>query len=134
MQREAQEHEEEDRKALERAEARNNLDTLIYSTEKSLKEFSDKVSEKDKANIEEELKKAKEALKSDDIVNIKKATDSLNQAAHKLSEIVYQQTAKSAHSNSSGSSTQNEKDSKTSSSSDGKVYDAEYKVVDDDKK
>jgi molecular chaperone DnaK len=145
MEREAKEHEEDDRKALEKVEARNNLDSLIYSTEKSLKEFGDKVGEAEKKSIEEELKKARESLASDDPEKMKKAQDSLNQAAHKLSEIVYKDASKKAQQSQGPEQAGPQPEAQNGGTSDpgagangggddGKVYDAEYKVVDDDKK
>src|SRR5690606_37187634 len=90
---EAEKHAEEDRKQRERIEARNQLDQLIYSVEKSLKDVGDKISSADKAKVEEALSKAKEAVKGDDTEAMKKASDELRDAASKLAEELYKQAA-----------------------------------------
>ena len=80
---------DEDQKRKESAELKNQTDTLIYSTEKALKEHGDKVSEDDKKKIEAKLEELKEAAKTDDTETIKKATEELSQAAQKLGEEIY---------------------------------------------
>jgi len=89
LKREAKEHEEEDKRKRQVIEARNELDTLIYSTEKSLKEFGDKISSGEKEKIEKELKSAKETLNSEDIEKLKKAKENLENAAYSLAQKVY---------------------------------------------
>jgi molecular chaperone DnaK len=75
-------------------ELRTNLEGLVYSTKKSLEEFSDRIEEADRKAIEERLAKAEEILKGDDFEGLKKVNDQLNEAAHKLAEALYAQTAK----------------------------------------
>jgi molecular chaperone DnaK len=139
MEKMAKEHEEEDRKFEEKAAARNNLDSLIYSIEKSLKEYGEKLETKDKKELEDAIAKAKEGLKSDDVNVMKKAADELNAKAHKLSEVLYKDAQQKAG-HSAGASQENagsgpQADSASQKSSGGeKVVDAEYEVVDDDKK
>ncbi|MCD6422611.1 MAG: molecular chaperone DnaK [Elusimicrobia bacterium] len=89
LKREAKEHEEEDKRKRQVIEARNELDTLIYSTEKSLKEFGDKISSGEKEKIQKELKSAKETLNSEDIEKLKKAKENLENAAYSLAQKVY---------------------------------------------
>ncbi len=93
MIRDAEAHAEEDRRKRELAEERNKLDGLVYSTEKSLKEFGDKIDAASRGDIENALSEAKEALKGDDIGRIKAAFDRLTQASHKLAEEMYRKTA-----------------------------------------
>jgi len=91
MKQEAKEHEEEDKKKRELIEARNQLDMLIYATEKAVKEYGDKISEDEKKDISEAGEKAKKVLESEDINEIKKAQEELSKTSHKLSEEVYKQ-------------------------------------------
>ena len=84
-------HAEEDRKKKELIDARNHLDGLVYTVEKSLKDFGDKVDSATKASVEEALKKAKDALNTNDINTIKSATEELMQKSHSLAEIMYKQ-------------------------------------------
>ena len=94
-------HAEEDRKKKEEIEARNQLDTLIYSTEKTLKEHREKIGADDAAKVEEALKKAKEELESGDVARIKGAVETLQKETHHLAEMMYQ-SAKAAQGGASG--------------------------------
>jgi molecular chaperone DnaK len=89
MIREAESHEEEDRKRKEIVEARNNLDSLVYNAEKSLAEIGTKLSSVEKTNVEKAIKDSKEALDSGDLALLKSNYDALSAAAHKLSEEIY---------------------------------------------
>ncbi len=89
----AKAHEEEDKRHKEMAEARNQADTLIYSTEKSLRELGDKLDASNKSQIEEKIKVLKKAMEGTDIDAIKRAQDELMQASHKLAEMMYQQAS-----------------------------------------
>ena len=91
MVKDAESHAAEDKKKREAIEARNQADSMIYSTEKSLKEVGDKVDAVDKGNIENKIADLKKVMDSDDAETIKKATDELAQAAHKLAEAMYAQ-------------------------------------------
>jgi molecular chaperone DnaK len=82
-------HADEDKKKRALAEARNNLDSLIYMVEKNLKEYGDKIDSSEKASIENALQDAKRALDSDDISTVKSAADRLTQVSHKLAEAMY---------------------------------------------
>ncbi len=82
-------HAEEDRAKREEAEVRNNADTLVYSTEKSLRELGDKVTPEDRRAIETALEDVKEALKGNDTDDIRRKTDILVQASYKLAEHMY---------------------------------------------
>ena len=89
MVRDADSHAEEDKKRRETIEARNHADSMVYNTEKSLKEFGDKIDAVEKGNIENKLSQLKTTMESDDAEAIKKATDELAQSAHKLAEAMY---------------------------------------------
>ena len=86
---EAEKNKEEDEKKKRLIEARNNADQLIYTTERSLKEFGDKISAADKSAIEEKLQNLKDATTTEDITTIENAVNELTNAAHKLAEAVY---------------------------------------------
>ncbi|MBZ4682955.1 MAG: molecular chaperone DnaK [Fusobacteriaceae bacterium] len=117
MKKDAELHEAEDKKFKELTEARNAADQLVFATEKSLKEYGDKVSAEERANIEAAMNKLKEVKDSDDLDAIKKATEELTQVSHKLAEEIY----KTAQANQAGQQAQPEEDKK----SDDDVQDAE---------
>jgi molecular chaperone DnaK len=96
MVKDAEAHAAEDKKRREMAEARNQLDSLIYTTEKSLKEFGDKIGAGDKQNIEEAITKAKKAMESNDVNTIKSAQDELTRSSHKLAEAMYAKASQGA--------------------------------------
>ena len=90
MTRDAESHGEDDKNKKQLAEARNEADTMIYSTEKSLKEYGDKLSESEKKDIEAALEKCKKAKDSSaDASEIKSSVESLMKASHKLAEHIY---------------------------------------------
>lgn len=91
MVKEAEMHAEEDKKEREKVDARNNADSLVYSTEKSLKDYGDKVSSSDKAAIESALEDLKKTLANQNASaeELKKKTDALQTAAYKLAEEMY---------------------------------------------
>jgi len=89
MVRDAEAHAAEDKTRKETVEARNQLDSLVYSTEKSLKEYGGDLDATVKANIETALKNAKAALEGQDAEAMRKATEELNQSSHKLAEAMY---------------------------------------------
>jgi molecular chaperone DnaK len=89
MVRDAEAHAAEDKKHKETVEARNHLDSLVYSTEKSLKEYAGDLDATVKENIEAALKKAKEALEGQDADAMRTAAEQLSQSSHKLAEAMY---------------------------------------------
>jgi molecular chaperone DnaK len=93
MVKEAKEHEEEDRRRRQEAEARNQCDSLVYSVEKMLKEHRDKLPAADAKNVEDAIAEARKALEKGDTTEIKAASERLTQASHKLAEIMYRQAA-----------------------------------------
>jgi molecular chaperone DnaK len=88
MIKEAEKFAEEDKKRKEEIEAKNELDSLIYATEKSLKEHGDKISQEERLKIEQALQKAREALKGD-INTIRQAKEELMKESHRLAEEIY---------------------------------------------
>jgi molecular chaperone DnaK len=94
MVQDAEIHAEEDRRKKERIEARNQLDSLVYSVEHSLGEHASSLDAPTKGSIESALEEAKKALDTEDLDTLKRATDTLTQASHKLAEAMYNQTAK----------------------------------------
>lgn len=92
MVKDAELHAEEDKKRKELIEAKNTADTLVYSVEKSLKDYGDKVSPEEKTQIEEALEKCRKAKDSStDAAEIKAAMEALSTASHKLAEQVYKE-------------------------------------------
>ena len=89
MVREAEQHAEEDAKRRETIEARNRADSLVYATEKGLKDYGEKVGTEDKETIERLLGELKEALKGEDVERIKSLSQELEQASYKMAEAMY---------------------------------------------
>ncbi len=90
---EAELHSEEDKRKKELVEARNQADTLIYTTEKTLKEMGDKVDQATKGNIESHITQLKQAMEGTDVQAIKTQSEELMRASHKLAETMYAQAA-----------------------------------------
>jgi molecular chaperone DnaK len=128
MVRDADSHSEEDKKKKRLAEAKNNADTLVYTVEKSLRDYSDKISADEKREIEEALegcKKVKDT--SSDADEIKAATDKLTSVSHKLAEHIYQSAGQQPHAGDGGASGQKKEGEE-------EVVEAEFEDVDKDKK
>ena len=125
----AEAHADEDKKKRETIEARNHADSLVYSTEKSLKEHGDKIEAVDKGNIENKLSELKKLMEGEDSEAIKKATDELSQLSHKLAEAVY--AKKEGAEGEAGSGTEQDDAAKPK---DDKVVDADFEEVKDEKK
>ena len=94
MMKEAEANKEQDEKRKEEAEVRNDADSLIFQTEKAIKDLGDKVDSKDKEEAEDKMKALKDALAGDDIDEIKKAKDELQEKAMALATKVYEEAAK----------------------------------------
>jgi molecular chaperone DnaK len=124
---EAQSHAEEDKKKHEVISARNQLDNLIYATEKALKEHGDKVSEDEKKKVEEALKDAKTAVTADSKETIEQASQKLATASHTIAQKMYEEAAKKASAGKGAPQADPEK------KEDG-VVDADYEVVDENDK
>jgi molecular chaperone DnaK len=89
----AEMHSEEDKKKKELAEARNHADTLIYSTEKTVKELGDKVESDIKSDIEGAIERLKKAMETTDAAEIKRLSEELTTSSHKLAEKMYSQAS-----------------------------------------
>jgi molecular chaperone DnaK len=119
---EAQAHAEEDHRLHEQAEVRNRADSLVYSTERTLKDLGDKVSASDRQAVEEALKECKEAIESGDAERMRTTSEKLQQASYKLSEVLYQQQAPPASEPGAGP----EGTPPPSADQEGPVIDAEF--------
>jgi len=132
MVKDAEVHAEEDKRKRESIEARNHLDTMIYSTEKSLKDHRGDVDEATAKSIEDALEKAKKAMESEEAEVIKAANDELTQVSHKLAEAMYARVAKEQQAaGAQGPHTDGAAGDKPSQSSQGKenVVDADFEEV-----
>lgn len=122
MVKEAEEHAEEDRRMRELIDTRNQLDQLIYQTEKVLREHGDKIPENERKNIEEAVNDGKKVLNSNNIQELKNAIQKITSSSHKIAELLYkatsQQTAGSGGGTSQSATQEDKKDSD--------VIDAEY--------
>src|SRR5689334_9032736 len=130
MVKEAEAHAAEDKKRRALAEAKNQGDALVHSTEKALSEHGDKVDAGERSNIENAIATLKEAVKSDDVESIQAKTQALAQASMKLGEAMY----KASQAAQGGDGTQPPDDQAGGSKPDDNVVDAEFSEVDDDKK
>lgn len=124
-------HAEEDKAEREKIEVRNQADNLIYSTEKSLKEYGDKISTEDKAAIETAKEQLKSALEAGNVEEIKTKMEALQQASYKLAEEMYKNAAPSQDAEGAPGASAGQGSSSAGNSDDG-VEDADYEVVDDD--
>jgi molecular chaperone DnaK len=134
MVKEAQSHTDEDKKRRHLAEARNQADNLIYSTEKNLTEHGDKISDDDKNKIREAISAVRRAMEGDDAAAIDSAVQALTSASHKLAEEMYKKASAGSEAGAgpgagAGGSQQN-----GDSTGSEKVVDAEFEEVDKDKK
>ena len=125
---EAEAHAEEDKKKKEEVEIRNNADSMIYNTEKSLKEIGDKISPEEKAKIETELENLRKALAGTDLEAIKLANENLTQEFYKLSEKLYSQV----NQNGAQANGENAENAEGAQNSGDNVYDAEYNVQEEE--
>lgn len=129
----AERYAEEDKKRKEKVELQNQADTLIYTTEKTLKELGDKVSADQREKAEKAVERLKEAMKSDDAASIRAAIEELTKEMHAISTILYQQQAQQQQAQQQAQQEPGQQ-GPTEGGKDEKVTDAEYKVVDEDKK
>ena len=93
MKKDAEAHAEDDEKRRELVDLKNQADQMVYTTEKNLNEYGEKVSAEDRGNVEQAVNQLKEAQKGDDAGAIKKGIDALTAASHKLAEVMYKSTA-----------------------------------------
>ena len=131
MVKEAAAHEAEDKKRKEGIEAKNNADSLVYQAEKTLKEVGDKADQTKVSEVKDKIAALKEALKSEDTEQIKAASEALTKPLYDLTGDMYKQAeAQQQAQQSSGQ----EQAQESTSAGDDNVVDADYQVVDDDKK
>ena len=131
MVKEAAAHEAEDKKRKEGIEAKNNADSLVYPAEKTLKEVGDKADQTKVSEVKDKIAALKEALKSEDTEQIKAASEALTKPLYDLTGDMYKQAeAQQQAQQSSGQEPAQE----STSAGDDNVVDADYQVVDDDKK
>jgi molecular chaperone DnaK len=134
MMKDAESHASEDAKRKEAIEARNRLDGLVYSVEKSFGENKDKLQAGDSAEIEAAIEESKTALNGEDAEAMNNAFNRLQTASHKLAEVLYSQTANAPTEEQASSASAGGDGESTTSSSDDNVIDAEYVDVEEDKK
>ena len=135
--REAEQYAAEDAKRKEEIDTRNQGDQMVYQTERTLEELGDKVDAAEKAEVESKLNELKETLKGSDTAAIKAATEALTQVFYKLSEKMYQQAnPQGGQPGANPGCDPNCQGGDCGNSGDNgqQYYDADYTVVDDDKK
>jgi len=135
MVKEAEKYASEDSKKKEEVELINQADALVYSTEKSLKDYGDKINQQERAGIETDLTDLKQSIKDKNVDKIKKGMEALTKSAHKLAEEVYKQAAAKSQQSageqaSGGAGTEGPREEPDKGKEE--VIDAEYK--DEDKK
>ena len=132
MQHDAEAHAEEDKQRREAVDRRNEADQLVYSTEKSLEEYGDKIGEEDKKAIEDALAETKKTLEGEDDEAIKTSMEALQQASHKLAEEMYKD-AQAQQGAEGGPAPEGDAGQPQGGADEGAV-DADFEVVDDEKK
>ncbi|MEW6007288.1 MAG: Hsp70 family protein, partial [bacterium] len=125
MVKEAEIHAEEDKKKRELQEAKNHADNIVYSTEKALREYGDKVSVDEKKKIEDAISNVKEKIKGNDKEAIEKAVDELLRTSQKLGEAVYKEAQAKAEKQQTQTGTQSEAPKEEKKED---VIEGEYKV------
>ncbi|HIQ94107.1 TPA: molecular chaperone DnaK [Candidatus Ventrenecus stercoripullorum] len=124
MMKDAEANKEADEKRKAEADARNDADSMIFATEKAIKDLGDKVDGKDKSEAEEKIKDLKSAMEGNDVEDIKKKTESLNEVAMRLASKVYEQA--SQNNNSSNENASEEATTESSNSKSDDVEEASY--------
>ncbi len=119
---EAEQFAEEDKKRKEKVEVKNQADSLVYQTEKTLSELEGKVSDEEAKKVKDEVEKLKKAIESDNVEDMKKAIEDVNNAFHAISQQMYQQQAQEGQAEGGNTGTNN----------DDNVVDADYEVVDEE--
>jgi molecular chaperone DnaK len=130
---EAEAHAEEDKKKRELVEARNHADSLIYQTEKSMKELGDKVDATLKENIEGAIERLKKAMEGTDTEEIKRLSEELMQSSHKLAEAMYQKASGGGEAGEQAAGGEASAEGESKASADENVVDADFEEVKDNK-
>jgi len=128
MVKDAQANAAEDTKRKEEIEVRNQTDSLVYSTERTLGEHGGKLGEGDRKAVDDALAEAREALKGEDVERMKRAQETLTRAAHKLAEVMYQSQAQPGAPDGGPAG-----EARTSGPKEGEVVDAEFEDLGDRK-
>jgi molecular chaperone DnaK len=134
MMKEAERHAEEDQKRRELAEARNKADTVAYTAEKTLKEMGEKLTEEQKSSIEAEVKSVREASSGEDVKRIDEAVENLTKVMYEATTKIYQEAAPKPGEEGGTTEGQGPASEARNRERKEKIVDAEYEVVDDDKK
>lgn len=129
MVRDSETHSEEDRKRKQDVEQRNQLDNIIYTTEKTLNENKDKLTADDIRTVEDLLSPAKDAIKSGDSERIKKAAEDLTKASHNLAEILYKKSSQTTSQGAPGQEAGQQQAQQGGDKRDDDVVDAEFEDV-----
>jgi molecular chaperone DnaK len=132
MVRDAEVHADEDRKKKDLVDAKNQAEHLVYSTQKSLKEFGDKVDGATRGDIENATRDLEEAIKGDNVDLIRSRMNTLQEAAYKLSEAAYQ-AAQTQHAGSTDGGAGGPDGAEPGAAEEEVVEEAEYEVIDEDK-
>ena len=123
----AEAHAAEDKKRKEEIEVRNNAESLVYNSQKTLDDLGDKISGEEKAKVETEIANVKKALEGSDVEAIKTATEKLTTVFYSISEKLYQQTAQQAQANSNNEANAGT-DEGPHADENGNIHNADYKV------
>ncbi len=136
MVKDAEVHAEEDKKRRELVDSKNHAEAMIHSSEKTLSEAGDKVTESDRTAVEEAIAALKSAVEGDQTEAILAKTEALGQAAMKLGEALYQEAAKdqAGSETASGNGAAGDEAAKDSGAEDAEIVDADFEEVEDDKK
>ena len=129
MVQEAEQYADDDKKRRESAELRNQAETLLYSTEKTMGELGDKLPEADKEKITAVSEQLRKSLEGDDPEAIRSDIEALTQASHKLAELLYSQTAANPSDSDQPGDDQNQGGGSGSKQDDDNIVDAEYEEV-----
>ena len=127
--RDAEEHASEDKKRKEEVEVKNNAESLIYNSQKTVDELGDKISSEEKAKVQTEIDNLKKKVEGNNVEEIKEGTDKLTKVFYEISEKLYK--ANAANNANAGAETTAETTSDSGEAKEGTVYDADYKVEDD---
>ncbi len=127
-------HSEDDKKKKELVEARNQADALIYQTEKSIKDLGDKVDAETKSKVEAAIGPLKKAIEGDDSAEIKRLSEELTQASHKVAEAMYQQASQEAGAQPGAGPEGGAQPGAGAAAPEDDVVDADFEEVKDDKK
>lgn len=134
MQNDAKAHEAEDKKRKETITVKNNAESLIYQAQKTIKDLGDKADAQKVKEINDAISKLQESLKGDDVEKIKADADALTKPLHEMSQKMYEQAQKAQQAQQANQQASSAGQQQQKSGDKDNVVDADYKVVDDDKK